>query len=152
MKENKNKKIKYLLLILTTIFVGASNVLAASLNTSYVQCGQSSFPAPLASMIRIVILLLQILVPIGIIVMGSIDFLKATIAADPDKMKKNQKQFVTRLVAGALTFFVFVIIKFAVSVAGGTGEDSSENFMSCVDCLINDSGSCSTVSESPFND
>jgi hypothetical protein len=80
--------------------------------------------------------------------MGSLDFLKATIAGDSDKMKKNQKQFVTRLIAGAITFFVFVVVKFVVSMVADT--NNSVSFTTCLDCLINDEGSCDTVATSPF--
>ena len=91
---------------------------------------------------------IAIIIPIGIIVMGSLDFLKATIAGDSDKMKKNQKQFVTRLIAGAITFFVFVVVKFVVSMVADT--NNSVSFTTCLDCLINDEGSCDTVATSPF--
>ena len=80
--------------------------------------------------------------------MGSLDFLKATIAGDSDKMKKNQKQFVTRLIAGAITFFVFVVVKFVVSMVADA--NNSVSFTTCLDCLINDEGSCDTVPISPF--
>lgn len=149
MKNNKiNKMLLYSLTICIMLFIGSSNVMAATSATSYVQCGNNTFPAPLATMIRTVILLLQIVIPIGIIVMGSLDFLKATIAGDSDKMKKNQKQFVSRLVAGAITFFMFVIVKFIVSMVADA--NSAASFTTCLDCLINDEGSCDTVATSPF--
>ena len=150
----KNYKIKkmlfYSLTICVMLFAGAGNVLADSnTTTTYIQCGDSTFPEPVATLIRTVILLLQIIIPIGIIVMGSLDFLKATIAGDTDKMKKNQKQFISRLVAGAITFFIFVIVKFVVSMVADT--NNSESFTSCLDCLINDEGSCDSAATSPFD-
>ena len=150
MKNNKIKKILfYAFTICLTLFIGSNSVLAAgNTTTTYIQCGSSTFPAPVAAIIRTVILLLQIIIPIGIIVMGSLDFLKATIAGDSDKMKKNQKQFVTRLIAGAITFFVFVVVKFVVSMVADT--NNSVSFTTCLDCLINDEGSCDTVPISPF--
>lgn len=150
MKNNKIKKILfYVFTICLTLFIGSNSVLAAgNTATTYIQCGSSTFPAPVATIIRTVILLLQIIIPIGIIVMGSLDFLKATIAGDSDKMKKNQKQFVTRLIAGAITFFVFVVVKFVVSMVADT--NNSVSFTTCLDCLINDEGSCDTVATSPF--
>lgn len=151
MKNNRIKKVfYYAFTICVMLFVGSNNVLAADTTaTSYVQCGDNTFPAPVATIIRTVILLLQIVIPIGIVIMGSLDFLKATIAGDTDKMKKNQKQFVSRLIAGAIAFFVFVVVKFVVSMVADSNNSAS--FTSCLDCLINDEGSCDTVAESPFD-
>jgi len=147
MKNNRIKKMLfYAFTICVMLFVGSNNVLAA---TTYVQCGTNTFPAPVATIIRTVILLLQIIIPIGIVIMGSLDFLKATIAGDSDKMKKNQKQFVSRLIAGAIAFFVFVVVKFVVSMVADA--NNSVSFTSCLDCLINDEGSCDAVAESPFD-
>lgn len=150
MKKNNIKKVAlYFTVICIMLFIGFDNVFAASTSTTeYVKCGNSTFPAPLATIIRTLILLLQIIVPVGIIIMGSLDFLKATIAGDSDKMKKNQKQFLSRLVAGAIVFFVFVIIKFVVSLVADQGN--SESVSSCLDCLINNEGSCNVVADSPF--
>lgn len=151
MKSNKIKKVfSYTLIIFTMMFVNLSSVLADNNTaTTYVKCGDSTFPEPVAAIVRTIILLLQIVIPIGIIIMGSLDFLKATIAGDSDKMKKNQKQFVTRLIAGTITFFVFVIVKFMVSMVAD--QSDSESFTSCLDCLINNEGSCNTVTKSPFD-
>ncbi len=151
MKSNKIKKVlSYSLIVFTMMFVNLNSVLADNnIATTYVKCGDSTFPEPVAAIVRTVILLLQIVIPIGIIVMGSLDFLKATIAGDSDKMKKNQKQFVTRLIAGAITFFVFVIVKFMVSMFAD--QSDSESFTNCLDCLINNEGSCNTVTNSPFD-
>jgi len=151
MKNDKMRKMFfYAFAICVMAFIGSNSVLAASTTvTKYVQCGDSTFPAPVATIIRTVILLLQIIIPIGIVIMGSLDFLKATIAGDSDKMKKNQKQFVTRLIAGAITFFIFVLVKFVVSIVADTNK--SVSFTSCLDCLVNDEGSCNTVATSPFD-
>jgi len=146
---NIKKVIFYAFTFCAMLFVGSNSVLAdGNLTTTYIQCGDNTFPAPVAAIIRTVILLLQIVIPIGIVIMGSLDFLKATIAGDSDKMKKNQKRFVSRLIAGAITFFVFVIVKFVVSMVADSGN--SQSFTTCLDCLINDEGSCNTVATSPF--
>jgi hypothetical protein len=66
MKKNKIEKILfYAFTICLTLFIGSNSVLAASNTaTTYIQCGSSTFPAPLATIIRSVILLLQIIIPI----------------------------------------------------------------------------------------
>lgn len=87
-----------------------------------------------------------ILVPIGIVVFGSIDFIKATIAKDANAIASSTKTFISRLIAGAVTFFVLTIVTWlftiiighvggassamqcALEIIGGTASDySGEN-------------------------
>ena len=111
----KKKLMFIILFMLGLVVISTENVLAAGV-TSYVSCGSTALPSEIAGIIRAVFLILQICVPVGIIVMGSLDFAKAVIASDADKIKKNQKKFITRLITGALVFFVFVIVKFAIRI------------------------------------
>ena len=72
---------------------------------------------------------IKILVPIIIIVMGSIDFIKAVIAQKEDEMKKSQSIFIKRLIYGVATFFVISIIAFLIGLAGG---DTNNRCFKCV--------------------
>ena len=72
---------------------------------------------------------IKILVPIIIIVMGSIDFIKAVIAQKDDEMKKSQSIFIKRLIYGIATFFVISIISFLIGLAGG---DTNNRCFKCV--------------------
>jgi hypothetical protein len=132
--------------VLGLVVISTENVFAAGV-TSYVSCGSTALPSEIAGIIRAVFLILQICVPVGIIVMGSLDFAKAVIASDADKIKKNQKKFITRLITGALVFFVFAIVKFAISIT----DTTSGGYANCLNCLINSNEGCHTETESPFN-
>lgn len=86
-----------------------------------------------------------VLVPIGIVIFGSIDFIKATIAKNNDAIAATTKTFVSRLIAGAVTFFVLAIVTWlfkviiknvggansamqcALEIIGGTASGSSGN-------------------------
>lgn len=138
------KNLKYLMLGLGMFFIGNSTVFAAN---DYIKCGDHAIPAPIPGITSTVVLLLQIVLPIVLIVIGSLDFAKAVTAGDQDKISKAQKQFAKRLVSAGIFFFVFVIIRFAASIAADAGE--GEGLLQCVDCII--SGDCekSTV-DSPF--
>ena len=67
----------------------------------------------------------RIAVPILLILLGIIDFAKATVAGKDDQMKKAQKDFVIRVVAGVAVFFapqiVGIIMKLADIVWEGLG-------------------------------
>lgn len=63
------------------------------------------------------LLYIKIAVPILIIVLGSIDFVKAFIASDEDKMKKAQKHFIMRLIIGMVIFFIPAILNALLNIA-----------------------------------
>ncbi len=141
------KKLMFIILFMVgLVVISTENVFAAGV-TSYVSCGSTALPSEIAGIIRAVFLILQICVPVGIIVMGSLDFAKAVIASDADKIKKNQKKFINRLITGALVFFVFVIVKFAIRIT----DTTTGGYANCLNCLINSNEGCHTETESPFN-
>lgn len=138
------KKLKYFLALMLSFL---PIVVFAAGTTTYVNCGGITIPAPITGITRSVFLILQICVPIGIIVMGSVDFLKAVIASDSEKIKKNQKKFISRLLAGALVFFVLVIIRLVINIA----DSSTSNYANCLNCLINNNDGCNASTDSPFS-
>ena len=95
-------------------------------------------PARIPMIGKIIYNFVQILVPIVIILLGSIDLVKAVMAQKEDEIKKNQQVFLKRLVSAALIFFVFAIVKLVVSLV----SNNSSNVISCVDCIIRNNGSC----------
>lgn len=145
----KNKLVKYLMF---TFAIFLSNILIVNAaGNEYISCGDNSIPAPIAPITRTIVLMLEIILPLAIIIVGSLDFFKAVAAADQEKIKKNQNQFINRLKAGAIFFFVIVVVRFAVSiVADQTDQQSLTN---CIDCLINDETKCGPITtDNPFID
>ena len=74
--------------------------------------------------------ILEIMAPILVILFGTIDYAKAVMASDVEKMQKAKKNFPKRL--GLLLLFIFVplIVSFLI------GEFSSTN-SSLMYCIIN---------------
>lgn len=93
----------------------------------------------IANTVHIVILVIQIAVPILLVIFGMIDLMKAVIAGKEDEIKKNQMTFVKRLIAAAIVFFVFVIVKMLISFVA----DDSKNLINCANCFINGPGTSS---------
>ena len=87
----------------------------------------------LAKIIRYVILILQIAVPVILVLLGTIDLIKGISAQKEDEIKKGQQIFIKRLIAGAIVFFVFAIVKLVVSVAS---NGDRENVMTCAYCFL----------------
>lgn len=58
------------------------------------------------------------LVPVAVIVLGILDFIKAIASENEDEMKKAQKRFITRLIAAALIFIIPFILEFILDKMG----------------------------------
>ena len=124
---------------------GESNAATIDMNIyqgEYVQCGNSgAIPSALPKLSRILVTLVEILVPLALIIFGMLDFLKAVASNDSDFLDKAKKKFIRRIISAVAVFFIFVIVKFVVSnVATDTGA------MDCLDCFINDVTSCKAAS------
>jgi len=68
--------------------------------------------------IRNIFNIVKIAIPVLLIVLGLMDFVKAIIASDDQKMKKAQKDFITRLIIGAVIFFIPSVLEFLLSLIG----------------------------------
>lgn len=134
------KKVLNILLIvlINLIFI---DIVGAETYNNYspatVSCGDgllTSIPNAIPNVVSIAYTIIQIAVPVILVVMGSLDLFKGITAQKEDEMKKGQQMFVKRLVAAALIFFVFVIVKVVVSFVA---DGSSVAIMECAECFIN---------------
>ena len=101
-----------------------------------VSCGDgymTNIPSMIPKVVKIAYSLIQILVPIILVIMGSLDLFKGITAQKEDEMKKGQQMFIKRLISAAIIFFVFAIVKIVVSVAS---DNSGKGILDCVECFI----------------
>ena len=66
--------------------------------------------------VKLIIKILQIAVPIGLILMGTIDMGKAVIAGDEKKMKEAQKPFIKRIISAVIVFCIPFLVNVAVNL------------------------------------
>lgn len=102
-----------------------------------VSCGDgllTSIPNAIPKVVSIAYTIIQIAIPVILVVMGTLDLFKGITAQKEDEMKKGQQMFVKRLIAAALIFFVFVIVKVIISFVA---DGSSVAIMECAECFIN---------------
>lgn len=114
-----------------------------NMNTEYASCGDgmiSDVPISVPKVVNIAYTALQIAVPVILVVMGMITLIKAIISSKEDEIKKAQMSFVKKLIVGALVFFVFVIVKLLVSVAGDA--DKTPDIIDCANCFLNGTDNC----------
>jgi len=68
--------------------------------------------------IKQILLLIQILIPVGLIIWGTIDLGKAVISGDEKAMQENQKVLLKRVIAAILVFFMVAIVTFLMGFVG----------------------------------
>ena len=78
-----------------------------------------------------------IVIPILLIIMGSIDFMKATMAGKDDDIKKAQTTFVKRVLAAIIVFLVPTITGLVLNILD-RNDLRQEN---CITCVL-DPSSC----------
>lgn len=85
------------------------------IESSNTDCGLSS---RLIGWIFNIVKWLKYIIPVIVIVLGILDFIKAMSSEKDDEMKKSQGRFVKRLIAAALIFLVPFIIEFILDKMG----------------------------------
>ena len=72
--------------------------------------------------VKLVLRILQIAVPIGLILFGTIDMAKAVIAGDEKKMKEAQKPYIKRIVSAVIVFLIPYIVSVVVGLVTSNGD------------------------------
>ena len=103
----------------------------------YVSCGSglmTDIPSSIPKVTHIVYIVIMIAVPVVLVLFGMLDLIKGVAAQKEDEIKKGQQILIKRLIAAALVFFVFTIVKLVIDFAG---DNSSGKIISCTECFIN---------------
>lgn len=87
----------------------------------------------LSDIIHKIIMLIKIATPIALVIFGMIDLMKGVIANKEDEIKKGQKTFISRLIAGVI---VFLIITITQLVIGLVSNDDNE-IWTCANQIMN---------------
>lgn len=68
--------------------------------------------------IKKIILILQIIIPIALVLFGSIDMFKAVVAQDEKAIKDAQGILLKRFIYAVLVFLVFILVRLIMSIVG----------------------------------
>lgn len=76
-------------------------------------------------LVKFVLNVICVIVPIVMIVLGTIDLFKAVVASKEEEIKKRQNTLITRLIAGIIVFLVPAIVTLIMGLIGqgGTGKN-----------------------------
>ena len=125
------KKLSYVFLLMLCALL-STPIYAADVKGCSIIGNGVKIDVKIANTVHTIVLIIQIVVPILLVVFGMMDLVKAVIAGKEDEIKKSQMTFVKRLIAGALVFFVFVIVKMLVSFVA-----DDDGIMNCANCFLN---------------
>ena len=112
-------------------------------NSDSYSCGDgylTDIPGSLLRVTSLLYKLFQVVIPVILVIICSIDLIKAMAGQKEDEIKKGQHLLIKRLIQAIIIFFVFAIVKFLVSVV----SENSSSVIDCVNCFIDgkDSDSC----------
>lgn len=111
------------------------------MGTEYIACGGMQFPLGLAELTRTVYFAIMIILPIILIVMGSIDIVKAVTGSDEASIKKARDAFPKRLISAGAVFLILSVTSLLVNILSDDNDD--KDLTQCISCLINDESKCS---------
>ena len=139
MRKNVLKIVLFLLISLIFIDIVGAETYTNNYTEGVTSCGNNlltDIPTIAPRIISIIYTVIQIAVPVILVIMGSLDLMKGITASKDDEIKKGQQMFIKRLIAAALIFFVFIIVKLLVSVANDESRTKAGDIMNCANCFI----------------
>lgn len=97
-----------------------------------VMCGNIQIGETYVEIIRIIVIILKLVVPVILIIMGMLDFIKVLTSKEA-KLSDGFKIFLLRILSAALLYFIVPIVELLLNIIISTGViDESYN---CVRCL-----------------
>lgn len=106
-----------------------------------ITCGEvNTIPASIPTFSRNVINLVQVLVPIIIIIMGIVTFLKALVSGEDKALSQARTHFIRMILVGIAILLIVTIIKLVFSFAGKS--DDVNSVMKCISCFTTDKNAC----------
>ena len=107
-------------------------------------CQSGSKSLKVFQVIGYFILIAKIIVPIILIILGTITFAKAALSNDEKSTMDAAVMFGKKVLIGLIIFFVPTVLDFGLSLVSGV-SDTMQKFENCTACIFspNDSGRCS---------
>ena len=125
------------------VYRGDSSAETGSLNIEEVAFCEESGVLKTFQIIGYLLFIAKIIVPLLLIILGSIDFAKATISSDDKAPRDAVMALVRRVLIAVIIFFIPTILNFLLSlVYGATEAFSDDSFEGCTTCLFDPFGDC----------
>lgn len=89
---------------------------------------------PIINFVKAIFNLIQIVIPIGLIIMGSIDLGKAVLSSDDKEIKQATSKLVKRAIAAVAIFFLVLLVKLVMNLVSDNGNGQTGDSVSWMDC------------------
>ena len=124
--KKKFYKFLFFLLLFMPVCVNAAD---------YLLCGNDKkVPLVFGQLLSIFFVIVKILVPILLVIMSMISFIKAVASGKVDDELARVKQVsIQRIISAVIIFFIFSIVNFVINLSVSTNN----SFSSCLYCLFN---------------
>ena len=101
---------------------------------SFLECDENL--KPIVTFVKSIFTIIQFLIPIGLIIMGSIDLGKAVISSDDKEIKQATSKLAKRAIAAVAIFFIVFIVKLVMNLVSDSNEseDVEDNSMNWLEC------------------
>lgn len=135
----KKKTIICVLLAIITMFFSVSNVDAQELNNTLINTGnlvqiadcsgQNAIlgnvndPNSVAWLLQKLLDYSRIIGPFLVLILSSLDYVKALISSDDDSIKKSNQKLITRLVLIIALFLLPTLVSFLLNILGFTSHE-----------------------------
>ena len=101
--------------------------------------------------VGIALLIFKIVIPILLIVLGIIDFIRAMMGSKDDEIKKSARSLLMRAIAGVVIFFIPTIVSLVMGLISNFNDSgAAEDWQVCRSCITNPndpSSDCSIYAE-----
>ncbi len=81
---------------------------------------------PLIKVIRAVFNIIQFVIPIALILFGTIDLGKAVISSDDKEVKAAQSRLIKRCIYAVAIFFIVILVNLIMNIVGESQEGSKK--------------------------
>ena len=78
--------------------------------------------APIIKFIKSIFTIIQFLIPIGLIIMGSIDLGKAVLSSDDKEIKAATSKLVKRAIAAVAIFFIVLVVRLVMNLVSDSAS------------------------------
>lgn len=85
---------------------------------------------PTIYIIKTVYNIVKILVPVGIVLFGMLELIKAVMSKDDAAIKKTQTSLINKVIAGVIIFFIFIVVDLSLTLLEKNNVDVGD-WLSC---------------------
>lgn len=86
---------------------------------------------PIVKVLRKLINVVMIIIPVGLILFGTIDLGKAVISSDDKEVKGAQSRLIKRVIYAAVIFFIPLIVGFVMNIVAAGGQGDTASWVKC---------------------